>query len=93
MQLSRRAALLAAAVALAAAPALAHHGWGSYDAANPVTITAPIKHVVYENPHVHVMVDHQGKTWEITLAPPFRMMNRGAHAEILKVGRTIAAYG
>ena len=33
--------LLAAALAVAG-PAVAHHGWGSYDAANPVTVTGPI---------------------------------------------------
>jgi hypothetical protein len=30
------------AVALTAAGALAHHGWDSYDAANPVTVSGPM---------------------------------------------------
>ena len=39
---------LPAALALAAAPALAHHGWGSYEAAHPVTVTGPITGASYE---------------------------------------------
>ena len=30
------------ALAALSAPALAHHGWGSYDAQNPMTLTAVI---------------------------------------------------
>ena len=85
--------LAAAAALAAAAPVLAHHGWGSYDAANPFTITGAMKHVTYEYPHVHVMVDHDGKTWEITLAPPSRMEARQAVLAVVKPGKTIAAYG
>jgi hypothetical protein len=43
---------LHAALALAVAPALAHHGWGSYDAAHPVTVAGPILTSKFENPHV-----------------------------------------
>ena len=38
------------AIAALAAPVAAHHGWGSYDAANPVTVTGPITASKYENP-------------------------------------------
>ena len=30
------------AFGLLTSSALAHHGWGSYDASNPVTVTGPI---------------------------------------------------
>jgi hypothetical protein len=90
----RRLVTLASAFAVAATlPALAHHGWGSYDAQNPVTLKGAIKTVEFINPHVHVDVDVSGKMWELTFAPPSRMNSRGAAANLLPVGKIITAYG
>ena len=69
--------VLAAAAMLAAGGALAHHGWGSYDAAKPFTIRGQVETLRWHNPHVHVDVKHQGATWEAVLAPPFRMEGGG----------------
>ncbi len=94
MPFTRRIVLAACAAALlGAAPVLAHHGWGSYDASKPITITGPIKHSTYQYPHVHVMIDHEGKTWEITLAPPSRMEARKAVLAVVKEGNVMSAYG
>jgi hypothetical protein len=86
------AAVLAGACALAAA-ASAHHGWGSYDAANPVTVTGPIQTLKFENPHAEIKVKASDKVWTVTLAPTFRMTSRGASAEVVAVGKTVQAYG
>lgn len=89
----RRLALAALALALPAA-ALAHHGWGSYDAQNPVTLTGPVKTLEFANPHVHVDITAaDGKVWELTFAPPSRMQSRGAVEALIKVGSTLTAYG
>ena len=88
-----RSLVLAGLAVLGAAPVAAHHGWGSYDAANPITITGPMTHVAYSFPHVHVMVEHQGKAWEITLAPPSRMEARNAVLAVVQQGKTVAAFG
>jgi len=85
--------VLPAALALSAAPALAHHGWGSYDAAHPVTVTGPILTSKFENPHVTVTVKGSDKTWTLTLAPASRMESRGAVAAVVAVGKDISAYG
>jgi hypothetical protein len=86
--------LAPAIVALAIpAAALAHHGWGSYDAQNPVTLTGAIKTLEFTNPHVHADIEHDGKPWELTLAPPSRMQSRGASEGIVKVGTRVTAYG
>ncbi|MFN3655734.1 MAG: DUF6152 family protein [Pseudolabrys sp.] len=90
--MSKRAAILILAATFAA-PAAAHHGWGSYDAAKPVTVTGPIVTSKYENPHATITVRGQDKVWTVTLAPTFRMSNRGAPAEMVAVGKTITAYG
>ncbi|HWV52011.1 DUF6152 family protein [Pseudorhodoplanes sp.] len=81
------------ATALACGGAAAHHGWGSYDAAKPITVTGPIVTSTYENPHATVTVKAPDKVWTVTLAPTFRMANRGATREMVAVGKTISAYG
>jgi hypothetical protein len=83
--------LLAALVI--AGPAAAHHGWGSYDAAKPVTITGPILNAKYENPHATITVRGADKEWTVTLAPTFRMSNRGATADVIAKGKTVTAFG
>src|SRR3954453_20027201 len=88
----RRFVLLMAALAFAG-PAIAHHGWGSYDAANPVTVTGPILTVKYENPHATITVKGTDKEWIVTLAPTSRMSNRGATPDVVAKGKTVTAYG
>jgi uncharacterized protein DUF6152 len=87
-----RTALLLGLIALAG-PAMAHHGWGSYDAANPVTVTGPILTSKYENPHATLTVRASDKVWTVTLAPTSRMSSRGALMPVVAVGKTISAYG
>ena len=84
--------VLLAALAVAG-PAAAHHGWGSYDAAKPVTVTGPILDSKYENPHATITVKGSDKQWTVTLAPTSRMSNRGATAEVVANGKTVIAYG
>ena len=73
--------------------AAAHHGWGSYDAANPITVAGPIQTSKYENPHATITVKATDKTWTVTLAPTSRMTSRGAVTELLAVGKNVSAYG
>jgi hypothetical protein len=88
----RRIALLAM-LALLAGPALAHHGWGSYDAANPVTVTGPILTSKFENPHATITIRGSDKVWTATLAPTSRMTSRGALPAVIAVGKTVVAFG
>jgi Family of unknown function (DUF6152) len=83
-----------AALGLAAGGgALAHHGWGSYDASKTVTIASPVERLEWQNPHVHVYLKHAGGTWEVVLAPPFRMEARGLSPELIKAGAQVQAEG
>lgn len=91
--MTRRLLTLLALAGLGAGSAAAHHGWGSYDARNPVTVTGKVLTSRYENPHVTLTVDAGGKVWTVTLAPTSRMLNRGALAELVAVGRDITAFG
>jgi hypothetical protein len=92
----RRAAILVAAASLgslAAAPSIAHHGWGSYDAKSPVTVQGRILTSKYENPHVTLTVQGKDKVWTVTLAPTSRMQNRGALPALVPAGKDIIAFG
>ena len=89
----KRALIAAVAAALACGGAAAHHGWGSYDAAKPITVTGPIVTSKYENPHASITVKAADKVWTVTLAPTFRMNNRGASQDMVAVGKTVSAYG
>jgi hypothetical protein len=91
--IARPFALSLAALALAGGGALAHHGWGSYEAAKKFTIASPVAHVMWQNPHVHIHVTHQGATWEAVLAPPFRMEARGLRPELIKAGTAVTIEG
>jgi len=84
---------IAAGALLVAGAAFAHHGWGSYDAAHPVTVTGPIQTLKYENPHALITVKGKDKTWTVTLAPTFRMDSRGATQKVVVVGKTVEAFG
>src|SRR5882757_8505935 len=88
-----RAIAIFAALALLTGAAFAHHGWGSYDAAKPVTVTGPIVTSKFENPHATITVRGGDKVWTVTLAPTSRMSSRGATEKVIAVGQTVSAYG
>lgn len=90
---TRRIVAITATLALLTSGAFAHHGWGSYDAAKPVTVAGPILTSKYENPHVTLTVQGSDKVWTVTLAPTSRMVNRGALVAMVAVGKNISAYG
>ncbi len=89
----RPLALAFAAVALAGGAAFAHHGWGTYDAGKKFTISSPVANLMWQNPHVHIHVTHQGATWEAVLAPPFRMDARGLSPDLIRAGTRVEVEG
>jgi hypothetical protein len=73
--------------------ALAHHGWGSYDAGNKISVTSAVQRAEWQNPHVTVVVTHENKSWDAVLAPPFRMSARGLQPDMIKPGSTVTLEG
>jgi hypothetical protein len=86
-------ALCLSSLLLTGGIALAHHGWGSYDASKKVSITSPVQRADWQNPHVMVVVTYQNKNWDAVLAPPFRMNARGLAPDMLKPGSTVTLEG
>ena len=78
---------------IALTPVAAHHGWGSYDAKNPVTVEGKILTSKFENPHVAITVQGKDKVWTVTLAPTSRMITRGALQELVTPDKNIVAFG
>ncbi|RPE77187.1 DUF6152 family protein [Vulcaniibacterium tengchongense] len=78
---------------LFASAALAHHGWGSYDADKTMTFDAKLAEVRWGDPHAEAEVDHQGRRWTVVLAPTSRMQARGLPEGALAVGKTLTIVG
>lgn len=70
-----------------------HHGWSEYDTAKVLKLTGKIVESGYEHPHGHIRLEVPGKAWQVTLAPPSRMENRGLPKEWLKAGATATVEG
>lgn len=70
-----------------------HHGWSSYDEKKVLNVTGEILNSSYENPHGSIKLKAKDKTWNVILAPPSRMENRGLTREMLKVGETATVVG
>ncbi len=88
-----RRAVLALLAASLPAVALAHHGWGSYDANAPQTLTGQVLAFDPSNPHAQLRLQAGDKTWDVVLSPPSRMVMRGMPLDRVKVGDTVQVMG
>ncbi len=86
-------AATAVAASVSAPTAFAHHGCSAYDADKAVRIEVPLAEVRYRNPHAEVEVDHEGKRWQVILAPTGRMESRGLPGGGLKAGQKVTIEG
>lgn len=62
--------------ALAAGPALAHHGW-AWSTGENIRLSGEITNVRLGNPHGRVMLDVDGETWELQVGQPWRNARAG----------------
>ena len=88
-----RALGFSALLLMAPIAALAHHGWGGYDASKTIVAQGPIESSRYSNPHATITVKAADKVWTVTLAPISRMQARGAPQALVAVGKTVKAEG
>lgn len=70
-----------------------HHGWADYDQTKVLDYTGTIEESKYENPHATAKIKEKDKTWFVVLAPPSRMQERGATADMLKKGGSLRVVG
>ena len=89
----RLAALAAVLLAAAASPAVAHHGWGDYQAGES-TVVGVVQAASLGNPHGLLRVrDAEGRVWAVMLAPPARITASGLTAAAVPVGARVSANG
>jgi hypothetical protein len=86
-------------MALAVAPAFAHHSFAAeYDSTKPVTLKGTVTKMEWMNPHARFYVDvkdEAGKVtnWELELGSPNGLMRRGWTRNSLKPGDSIVVEG
>lgn len=93
---TRSRIIVAASFAVTAAvalPALAHHGWGGYDADRTLTLSGTVEQFAFSNPHAMLNLQADSKRWHVVLAPPGRMTARGLPDGTIKPGRTVTVVG
>lgn len=85
--------VIAVVAALLPTSLAAHHGWSSYDAAKTLTIEGPLASLRWANPHGAATIRHQGRNWDVVLAPVTRMEARGLSEAMLKPGQKVTLVG
>ncbi len=86
--------IAAAAVFLAAVPAFAHHGWGGNSNEISTMMGTVVEGVKLAGPHATMRIrGEDGKTWDITLAPPFRTSSAGLKPDTIPVGSAVEVVG
>ncbi|MGL4440966.1 MAG: DUF6152 family protein [Bosea sp. (in: a-proteobacteria)] len=85
-------ALIAAALLVAPAVALAHHGWGGFDTTKVLDHTGTIARSTYANPHGTLFMAKDGREMIIELAPVSRMDARGLKADDVAPGKSLRVY-
>ena len=90
---------IAALLAGATRPAIAHHSFAAeYDDQKPLKITGTLTKVDWMNPHIWYYVDVKNPdgsttTWAISGGAPGQLMRRGITKDLLVVGSTVNVEG
>ena len=81
------------ALAFAASPVLAHHGWGG-NSNDEFELTGTVERAVsLAGPHATMQIRVDGQIWDITLAPPARTSRAGLTEDAIPVGATVTIHG
>ena len=87
------ASLLTAGCVFGSGVSFAHHGWSGCDSSQSITLTGTVQSISFAFPHATVLLDADGKVWEIVLAPPSRMERRGLPDGSIRPGEQAAVEG
>jgi hypothetical protein len=81
------------ALAVAALPAAAHHGW-SGNADEEFEIVGTVESgVSLAGPHATMKIRAEGQVWDVTLAPPPRTERAGLKEGLIPVGAQVTIHG
>ena len=79
-------------VSVAAAPALAHHGWGWTDGGEFI-LTGTVSAAELGNPHGVLTIEVEGEAWVVEVGQPWRNAQAGLTDEMLAPGAELTAEG
>ena len=90
------AAAALAALALGAAPALAHHSFAMFDRSKEISISGTVKDFQYTNPHSWVIVtvagaDGQATDWGFESEGPSTLLQNGVKRSSIQPGEKVTA--
>jgi hypothetical protein len=92
--MTRSIAIIAAGLALAAAPAVAHHSFAMFDQTKVMTLEGTVHEFQWTNPHSFIELDvaSGGRTqrWSIELNSPNNLTRQGWRRTSLKAGEHIS---
>ena len=87
-------AILAGGLALAAAPALAHHSFAMFDQKKVMTLEGTVHEFQWTNPHAFIELDvnagGRNQRWSIELNSPNNLTRQGWRRTSLKTGDKIS---
>ena len=83
----------AAALAAAALPASAHHGWSGQGTEEFELVGTVESGVSLAGPHATMKVRAEGQVWDITLAPGARTERAGLKEGVIPVGAQVTIHG
>jgi hypothetical protein len=90
----RRLAIVAAGLALAGPPALAHHSFAMFDQTKQMTLEGTVREFQWTNPHSFIELDVPGegrvRRWSIELNSPNNLTRQGWRRTSLKAGERIS---
>ena len=91
--MSRVVAILAAGIALAGVPALAHHSFAMFDQTKLLTLEGTVHEFQWTNPHSFIELDVTSggrvQHWSIELNSPNNLTRQGWRRTSLKAGERI----
>jgi hypothetical protein len=92
---SRTVGLCAAALALAAPPAQAHHSYAMFDRAKTLTLNGTIREYRWTNPHSWIQITVPGEgggtdEWSVEMGSPFELLRVGWTAKTVKAGDKVS---
>ena len=91
--------ILAALLAVAAAPSEAHHSFAAeYDSGKPVSVTGYVTRIEWTNPHAYIYVDVTDKdgkvtNWGFEMGPPHMLQRAGWKKNSLSIGEQVIVDG
>ena len=87
-------AILAAGIALAGAPALAHHSFAMFDQTKQMTLEGTVREFQWTNPHSFIELDvassGRAQRWSIELNSPNNLTRQGWKRASLKAGEKVS---